>query len=286
MEAQAIKTYEDLIVEVAEALGFASFSNPSNASDNRARMPTDPNRLDIVKRAIVSGMQMLVRDAPKPAGWRCLRREFTLSIKADGSGESNISADASRLRLPPGVTSGPISGSMTFKLVGSNVSWNARHTTEAAVVRALGNDDSVDYPRAFAVMPYQGDSSDDANGWEMRIFPRPNEDMTATGMFAISVPKAIARASDFHPFGASNNDLIFTAAVYARLRIDGKADPANRDYWERQYLAALSNAIAADSSTAPRSHGIGMDPSVETPRESGLMYPKTEVRLDGLLMDS
>ncbi len=287
----ATSTYQDLIVRVAEALGFASNRDPDNAANNVARMPTDPNRLDICKRAIVDGMRMIVRDGPRPHGWRCLRETITLDVDAEGEGSVNIAGDPSRLRLPPGCESGPVNGSLQFKLASSTVAWSAIQTTEGAIIRSLGNNDSTDYPRAFAVLPYQGGSADDRAGWELRIFPRPSQDMTISGTFRKTVPANIMRTSDTHPFGAINDDLVFIAAMYARMRVDGKAAPGERAYWKNEYHGedgrggAIAQAIAADASNAPRSHGVGTDPSVDDQPESSLMYPSVQVQLDGTALD-
>ena len=69
-EPTSALTFQDLILEVAHKMGYASYGSDGTEA---AQVPTDPHDLAECKRHVNNAIRMFVNDAPRPNGWRWLR---------------------------------------------------------------------------------------------------------------------------------------------------------------------------------------------------------------------
>jgi len=78
-EATSALTFNDLIKEVARAIGVGYYGS---TGDGALQIPTDAYDLDECKRLINNGIRMFINDAP-PGGWRWMRPIGTFALWPD-----------------------------------------------------------------------------------------------------------------------------------------------------------------------------------------------------------
>ncbi len=226
-------TFQDLIVDVAEFLGFSPYSG----GEGVASIPTDAHDLDLCKRLVNAGWRRFINSNPR---WEW--QSPTFSITFDPDGETDIVVDGSgwRYYMPDGFY-GQILGNFTYSLNSGRPTLSPAPDDYVLAMRA--NSDSSGYPAYYALRPLGGD---DARRWEVIFWPTPQTADTITARCLI-YPNKLVELTDKPNAGFQFDEAIRAASLSeAEKTVEDASGEKTADWAE-----ALTRAIAMDQRSAP-----------------------------------
>lgn len=259
-------TLDDLTVRVAEAIGVQSFTNPDDATDNRARPPTDPNALDRCHRAINDAQQYMARKHR----WKCLKPEYSITLYPDGDGPQNVNGDAGVYRLPrwlAGLPTQPMTVSVTDEN-GTTATGQGGFVqiTSSDRIRSLrsASPDATGRPLYAVVVAATMPNADQDDIWGnlLHVYPNPSDSYILTGEFRVS-PYRLKIGSDRHIFGGQHDLTLVTVSTYIALRDDraNESDPSVIANWKDDAEQAIAESWVLDGEMQPQSVGVMHDPA-------------------------
>ena len=246
-------TFGDIVLNLAEEVGLVEY----DATTNEAKIPDDAESLRVLRARVNEGLKQFARMYPK---WTRLEHRVQITLDPNGTGPLNIDKDAARYRLPGFITSKP-KGNWTF--VDSSSAYSKIIHCSWDIVRAkiaLG-DGHTGTPVLAAMAPYQPESGDDRQGFEVLFWPAPTTSFTVEAEFRVQV-QSMTDLGERHPFGAEHDLAILKCAVEAfRRRDDEDPDAYNRALVDRN--SAVAESIALDQQLeVPTRLGQMVDPSL------------------------
>lgn len=237
--AEASLTFNELCLDLALFAGVAEYGE---GDSNAPVLPTDPNNLARVRRAVNDGYRAFVYSSPDPRGrthpWSFLTARFTLAFKADGSGANQI--DASTCALPwwigPDVTHAHVAeGSSTHPLLVTSID------------RVVSMEPQTGLPRMIAFTPADKPSAQPA-AFHAVVWPSPASDVVVSAVGRTLV-RDMVRGDDRHVAGARHDQAILACARYEWARQhadDARAARAKQDRDEKVAAAVSADAGAAN----------------------------------------
>lgn len=248
-------TLYDLLVRVAEVAGCASYENPDDATDNRARPPTDPHDLDRCTRAINDAQNHMAR----AYHWECLQQNISIPLSSDGAGPMNVDGDPAIYALPWYCVTGnpPAAWTLYDSASGSLIATDVV-TTDFARVRAK----QVSLPNTTGRPTMAGINNavrGQRRGWNLHIWPRPGYDYTLDAQMRIA-PVKLINMDDRHIFGSAHDDTLTRLAMWI-VRRDDATDPQQVQVLKAAADEALAQSIAVDGENVPRTLGALADPT-------------------------
>lgn len=213
-------TFADMKLRLAEAVDVAV---QGTGSDNRSTVPTDPNTLDRLERAINDAAKDFARNKHR---WTWLAPTITIALEPSADGPLSIAGDARRYRLPLNVISAPVGratwrdSSNTYggRVTDSNIDFIQEHIARAP--NAQG------HPLYISVWA----SNDreigvgDRPPKELVVFPKPDQAYTIRSRFRVEVPRMVNDA-ERGIWGAIHDPAVLAIAVtkFMSVREDGYA---------------------------------------------------------------
>jgi len=257
MNVSTGRTFKQHLIDFASALGHAEQSSTGLA------LPTDAVTLDMLKRKYNEGLSLMVADNPN--GWYCLRPNVEITITTDTTDPQLVDGDITQYRLPHYVSGDPIFGwnwlrpNGTLNGVCESRDWDT-------VTRLLNANRGAGLPQCVATRAYVEQTPDGTEQvvYLLRVYPRPNETYTMSGMFSVNVGQ-LSSDTQRHPFGSIHDMTVLAAAKWAWVRDD--STDARRQNWERDYAIRLALSIDADNRAAPTTGPSMLDQNAEVWRK-------------------
>lgn len=250
-------TFRDLILRVAEELGVA-FYDPTG-TDNSAQIPQDPHDLDVCKRAVNDGYQLLRRSYSK---WNCLQQIVTFTLSTDGSAPETIAADTSRYALPWYVTGRPL-GDWSWDDGTGTYAGRCIDTDIESVMRSNSGSTTTGPPLMAAVTTIPESLVTQGRMWEVRFYPTPNLAFRVRANFRCE-PVPLKELDQRHVFGAQHDQTLVACAVWTAKKRDLQ-DADLREMFKGEYETAVAQSIGLDRDLqGPRTLGVTEDPSNHT----------------------
>jgi len=261
--AQSGLTFYDLQLRVGEASGFVEYRQDED--DNRAIPPTDPNRIDRVKRAINDAAREFYRAVDETTRtthrWTWLKQTISIALSADGTGPDNIDGDSRRYRLPDSVTTKcnradwttPDYPGRMIQIVHDGMT--RRHWAMYP--------DATGAPLYLSVVATpEAKKVGQRTPYEMIIAPAPSDSRTFTVVAEMDVrTDPLTQDGDYGPW-SPEDDLTVVAWAVALLKMGDQS-------WERyeaKRVESLRASIAADKDRKPAllaSRSSGVVPSAD-----------------------
>ncbi len=259
--------FSELQLRVAELVGYNAYQ--TSETDNRAIPPTDPNRLDRVKRAINDAAREFYRAVNPDLNiihqWTWLRETVSIALDPDGESAINIDGDARRYRLPESVSSNCVRadwssptypGRMIYVVHGDQT---RRHWTTYP--------DATGAPLYLSIVASPGDrKAGERTPYEMIVAPAPTDasEYTIAAEFSVRTDP-LTQDADYGPW-APEDDLTIVWWAASLLAI---GDASSFDRFEAKRIEALRASIAMDNTRKPANR---------TKRKEAL--PQAEVRVE------
>ena len=237
--------FSDLQLRVAELVGYNAYRTTDD--DNRAIPPTDPNRLDRVKRAINHAAREFYRAVNPEANnihqWTWLRETVYIALDPEGDSAINIDGDSRRYRLPEHVSSQCVRadwsspsypGRMVYVVHGDQT---RRHWTMYP--------DATGAPLYLSVVASPGDrKAGERTPYEMIVAPAPTDasEYTVAAEFSVRTDPLVQDA-DYGPW-APEDDLTIVWWAASLLSI---GDSGSFERFEAKRIEALRASIAMDN---------------------------------------
>lgn len=255
-------TLEQLIIELADAVGMATLGE---APDNSATVPTDPNQLDQLTRAVNRGYKSFLAANPR---WTFLERIVTLTLSADGTAGNCIDGDPGRYALPSFISGNP-KGDWTF--VDSLASRACimvadEHRVRRARDRSL---ETSGVPAIGCVRPLSPAPGgvQKAARHEFVCYPNPDDDYVIRAEFRIEAHDLV-NLTDRHIAGATHDMAILEQAVWQFKKLDNPGEP--------QPTTELGKSIALDAATRVRRPGEFVN-TFQTQRSEERLFPRRTI---------
>lgn len=215
MDTNASMTFGELLIRLAEAVDVSEYGS---GTDNRPTVPTDPQTLDRLKRAINDGAMELARAIHPKTGkavrWSWLQPVLALTLASAADSALNIQADAKRYRLPPGVVSAP-RGRVSWRDPSDSYGGPIRVASYSRLVEMADRSPSqTGSPMYVAVTPWMGASTNARPGLELMVFPAPDMDYTIRARFTVQV-LPLMEVSDRGVWGAMHDLTVLDLAIAA-----------------------------------------------------------------------
>lgn len=241
-----------ICLRVAEAVNIAKIGT---APDNRFVLPTDPNRLDRLKRCVNDAARQFTTSTRHPLDktvrrWTFMAPRIEVLFQADGVGPFQPDGDPSRCMLPPGVCSAPL-GKISWKnadgTVGGGEVFNCAHDRLEAL-RASGS--TVKGPPLYGtlklcIVPKFGNRP----GYELNVYPAPDRNIIVGTRYRVQAVEMI----DFAERGiwpGVHDDTVIAFAIYNWKRLEGADDAAAAMMHRDQLLIASFDLDALNNPTA------------------------------------
>lgn len=266
--SQAGLNFAAIQLRVAELVGYNAYRTTDD--DNRAIPPTDPNRLDRVKRAINDAAREFYRavnpDLNITHQWTWLRETVSFALDADGASAFNIDGDPRRYRLPESVSSHCVRadwttpsypGRMVYIVHGDQT---RRHWSMYP--------DATGAPLYLSIVASPGDrKAGERTPYEMIVAPAPpdSSEYTLTAEFSVRTDPLV-QDNDFGPW-APEDDMTIVWWAASLLAI---GDASSFDRFEAKRIESLRASIAMDNTRKPASR---------TKRQDAQL-PHAEVRVE------
>ncbi len=240
-------TFKSLCIELAEYAGIASYTNPDDSNDNRARVPSDPGQLDQVRRKVNEGYLRLF--CAHPEEWSFYTGELALTLKSDGSGPANLNSEPQLYVLPSFVRH--VAGDASYtantsairecQLVDHDILRRSRDTYHGQ----LGT------PKIFAIKKHTPTGPQARALTVLEFWPKPDQDYEL--VFPVSVTPVELVADDDRPVcGLIHDDTIVAAAKFAWARAyESEADPQRVANAKAEYQEALAKSLVNDRRERP-----------------------------------
>lgn len=250
MSFQAGQTMRKQLLELAEAVGVAVQTTTG------IDLPTNAYELDKLKRKYNEGLRLMA--SAKPSGWYCLRPTVTITLTTDTAAANVLDGDISRYRLPANVGGQPV-GEWTWVASSGNLQGSCQSVSWGEVTRGLNSFVGGGLPEKVAITPLLEHAADgtDRTVFQIRVFPRPNQEYVLSAEFNTSVD-AMTELDSCHPFGALHDSAVLAAAKWAWVK-DDTTDTRRAD-WMIDFLGAdgtgdtgglLLKSKQIDDETAP-----------------------------------
>lgn len=255
-------TLEQLIIELADAVGSATLGS---GDDNSAVVPTDPNTLDQLTRAVNRGYKSFLSANPR---WTFLERVVQFTLSEDGTAGNCIDGDPGRYALPSFITGNP-KGDWTFvdtiatrAFIMVADEYRVRRARDRAV-------ETSGVPVIGCVRPLSPAPGgvQKAARHEFVCYPNPDDDYVIQAEFRISAHE-MTNLTDRHIAGAEHDLAILEQAVWQFKKLDNPAEP--------QPTAELAKSIALDSATRTRSPGEFVN-TFQTQRSEERLFPRRTI---------
>lgn len=242
-------SFEDLIVRVAEATRTASFDAPNgDTDDNRARIPTDPHRLDRCKRAINDGLRWIVT----ARRWNVLRRWQTITIDSAGTRPNAVDGRADWYWLPDLIAGPPTNAAWSVQAADGEYVSRAAAVSVDVVTNLAFSGTQTGRPQYIACVAATPTGQNQV-GWQVRVWPSPDGEYTLSAEFRVHQPPLVM-LDDRHVLGPQFDDLVISTAIWKYKSIDS-SEPSERDAYKNESNESLARAMSLDDELAPRSVG-------------------------------
>jgi hypothetical protein len=231
----------ELVLEVARRCNLASYINPDDATDNRARVPSDPHDLEEMKAAVSRGYRRFLRDM-----WDAtfMRVWVPLTISTSTSGPNVLDGEPDRYVLPRFCSSAPIGD---WLYVGNNQVYTSIKSMDYRIVAQYKEHGAGTAPTTGAPTS-AGHRRIEQGGerrWEVLFYPQPDQSYSVQAEFAI-MPYDLVEMAERHIAGQAHDDTIIAAAVYEYKAHDEPALAA-------QFMAMYQDALAGSRRIDARS---------------------------------
>ena len=239
MTAQVLTgwTLRQLIIELADAVSLATLGT---GTDNRATVPTDPNTLDQLTRAINRGYKSFLAANPR---WTFLERPVQITMSATGTGAACIDSDPGRYLLPSFVSGAP-KGDWSF--VDDNADRVCIMTTSEHAIRRYrdGSPDTSGTPLYGCVRPLDPPKNGSLRSArrELVVYPDPDNDYLIEAMFRISAHELV-EMNDRHIAGAEHDMAVLEQSVWQWRMLESPG--------LQQPTTELAKSILLDRATVP-----------------------------------
>lgn len=255
-------TLEQLIIELADAVGMATLGT---GTDNSAVVPTDPNTLDQLTRAVNRGYRSFLAANPR---WTFLERVVQLTLSEDGTAGNCIDSDPGRYALPSYISGNP-KGDWTFVDTISNRSCII--ATDQHMLRKLRDRDPntsgvPSYGCVRPMSPAPGGVQKAARH-ELVVYPKPDDDYVIQAEFRIEAHELV-NLTDRHIAGAAHDMAILEQAAWQWNKLDTPG--------LEQPVAELAKSIALDKATTTRRHGSFVS-TFQNPQNGEKIYPRRTI---------
>lgn len=256
--ADTSMTFRDLILRVAEAGNMCDYPE---GEANEAAIPVDRHDLDLCKRSVRDGLEQFYR-ANK--AWTFLQPEVTMTLSTDGTGAANIAADPCRYRLP-WYTNGASSGSLVWSNGAGNYGGAVILTNfERLAAASATNPNLTGFPQLACILPAPlgvAVTVGDRQGWELRIWPKPNEAYTLKARFRV-FPRRLEDLDERHVAGAPHDQTIVSYAIWTLKRRDAETNPGVLATYKAEAEQGLKQSMILDAPNIPRLLGRSRDTGI------------------------
>lgn len=250
-------TAQDLLIRIAEAGGLAVYTNPDDATDNRARVPTDPHDLDRCWRALNDA----VAELASRHSWACLNVRVLIALSSDGTAPAAVNGDAGVYALPWYMQDTvPASGWLVYPTGSTTRSLVAMTTLQRVRAERLASAGGGGTPQWAAAVPAAHAGGNRRRGWELHLAPVPDQAYTLECRTKIS-PAKMEVLGDRHVFGAKHDMTILALAKWV-LHRDRKSDPETVAMLKAEAEQAIQTSIRNDGYDVEASIGDAYDPSI------------------------
>lgn len=216
------KTFADFQLDVAVVFQLAKVVDGSG-NPIAPILPTQPQRLDLLKRAVNAGYAALISGADPAGGrppytnWSFLERQITITTDPTGVGAQCVAGDAARYGLPTGIQSGPI----TQFAISAGGAWDGLQlTTPQRVASLLASQTSAGVPQLVAVRPLVVEGTPPQWKWEMLLWPKPASVFTIAGTYRLSFAPMVNN-TDRPVSGPEMDYALLQLALLEFVRLDG-----------------------------------------------------------------
>jgi len=240
-------TFWDMQTRVAEAVGIAAYG--TSATDNTARPPTDPNRLDRVKREINAAIAEISRALDprtnKLVKWSWMVAEHSVTLSVDGTGPYCVNGSPTLYSLPERVVSLPDRQVYFVRTSGGY----GRGMPAGVVTPAIANRANIDIgtvrscPRMVALQyDFANRDTNERGRPQLVVSPAPDAEYTVTMTVRMDPPRLVTDG-DRGPWPSSLDYLICDWAAWLIGRFDTRGTKL-----DEKRLASLVSAIEDDAS--------------------------------------
>lgn len=243
-------TFADLQLRLAEAVDVAV---QGSGADNRSQVPTDPNTLDRLKRAINDAAKDFARNKHR---WTWLCPTLTLTLEPDADGPLSIAGDSRRYRLPVNVISAPV-GRVTWRDSSSSYGGRVTDSNIDRVQEYIARAPSLQGQPLYCSVWTSNDRDiavGDRPPLELLVFPKPDQAYTIKSRFRVDVP-TLVHDTERGIWGAIHDQTVLAIAVtkFMSVREDG--------YQAAQVNAAnhITTSIAVDMEMHSKRLGVSDD---------------------------
>ena len=248
--------FEGLILRVAVEAGLAKF--PTGVADNRSKIPTDPNVLDRIKRAINDSRQEIYRRA---STMTCFRPRISFTTVLDGSGATNVLADPAKYLMP--MTARAIAiGRWQWTAGTDTQGWGGdiiqKHEGDIARLHANVGSTASGPPQLIALC--KDLVADPAMGGRKRhinylwLYPVPDAEYTISGQVQLMYAP-LSELGDVDPMG-DEHALTIIEGAHWQLRKSMPDSAANY----QKFVEAIALSKKVDADRRPQSIGVSHDP--------------------------
>lgn len=242
--------FGDLLLRLAIELNLALI--PAG-SDNRFVLPTDPQRLDKLKKTLNTAARQFTNSTRHPVDgttrrWTWIQPYIEVDFRSDGYGPAQ-SGEAHRALLPLGVCSAPkgaIAWRNTDDANGGGAVYNVPH--DQIELKRASNPDLTGPPLYCAIKSTTSPKLGNRPGVELVIYPAPDRNITVGAKYSVQCVEMID-LSERGIWPGVHDDTVLAFAVHEWKRADGDESAKGR----RE--EALANSFDLDKEMHPKSLG-------------------------------
>jgi hypothetical protein len=213
-------TFADLKLRLAEACDVAT---QGTGADNRSEVPSDPNTLDRLSRAINDAAKDFARNRHR---WTWLCPTLSITLEPDADGSLSIAGDSRRYRLPVNVISAPV-GRMTWRDPSSSYGGRVTDSHIDRVWEYISRAPSLKGQPLYASVWTSNDREitvGERPPMELVVYPAPDLAYTIRSRFRVDVPRLVNN-DDRGIWGSIHDQTVLAIAVtkFMSVREDGYA---------------------------------------------------------------
>lgn len=249
-------TAQDMLVRIAEAGGVADYTNPDDATDSRARVPSNSHDLDRCWRALNDAAAELAARHR----WQCLNVRTLIAVDASGESPAAVSGNPGIYALPWYLWDVvPAEGWILYESSPSDASRVVMTTLSRVRAELVASSGSTGRPVWATAQPASHVASG-RRGWDLHIAPLPDRSYTLECQTRIA-PRKMAAMSDRHVFGAKHDMTLLALAKWMFHR-DRRADAETVAMLKAEAEQAIATSIRNDGEDTPATIGCVYDPSI------------------------
>lgn len=267
------QTFGQQLIELAEAMGVAV---PTSTG---ITLPSDAYELDKLKRKYYQGLQIIALSNPE--GWHVLRPIVNVSLTTNTLAPQVIDGDISLYRLPSHIQGQPY-GEWSWTNVAGSLQGTCKSVAWGVVTRLLQQNRGGSLPEMVAIrtMVEQTSHGVDKNAMVVRVYPRPQQEITLFAPFNVSVAPLVD-LDQRHPFGPLFDPLVISAAKWAWVK-DDTTDSRYQAY-QAEFNSYLQMAAAKDNDNTPHTMGNLLD---NADGRDGWIRMPSQVTLNGSVVSA